>query len=56
MWIEARGVAKPLIRLPLPGKVGRALRDGALTEREARQGRSTWAEWLGHTYADRAGH
>jgi len=42
----ARGVPKPMIRLPVPGKLGRALHDGQLTEPEARHGTKVWAEWL----------
>lgn len=45
-WKESRGVRRPTISLPLPGETASAVREGALTAPENRQGTTTWREWL----------
>jgi uncharacterized protein YbjT (DUF2867 family) len=46
-WRRATGTRAALVPLPLPGRLGRALRGGALTTDEADvHGRVTFADWL----------
>lgn len=45
-WKRARGVARPLVRLPLPGRLPAAFRAGWNTVSEEERGRVTWEEWL----------
>jgi len=45
-WMEARGVRKKLVRLPLPGAAARALRAGKNTAPEGARGAIRWREWL----------
>lgn len=45
-WLEARGVRKKLLRLPLPGAAARALRAGKNTAPEGAHGTIRWREWL----------
>jgi hypothetical protein len=44
-------MTKSLIRIPIPLTLGRALREGYLTEPGARHGAIIWEEWLGRRYA-----
>ncbi|NUO49035.1 MAG: NAD(P)H-binding protein [Polyangiaceae bacterium] len=46
-WCHARGVRAGVIPIPLPGKMGRAARDGALTNPERAVGKETFSHWLG---------
>lgn len=45
-WSAATGRRRLTIPTPLPGKSGRALHDGALTNPEAQRGTLTFAQWL----------
>jgi uncharacterized protein YbjT (DUF2867 family) len=45
-WRKARGVKKPYIHLPLPGKIAHGFRNGYNTCPQNRQGKITWAQWL----------
>lgn len=46
-WRRATGRTAILVPLPLPGKIGRALRDGGLTDGQPDvRGTVTFAEWL----------
>lgn len=46
-WKAARGSRAVRVAMPLPGRVGRALRDGALTDPAApHRGATTFEEWL----------
>ncbi|MEO3819651.1 NAD(P)H-binding protein [Plantactinospora sp. B24E8] len=45
-WLAARGVRRPLLRLPVPGRFGRELRAGALTTDRGDRGRITWSDYL----------
>lgn len=45
-WREATGRHRPLLPLPWPGEVGRALREGAHTSRGAWRGRRTFAQYM----------
>lgn len=48
-WKEARGVRRPVVRLPIPGTTAARLRDGAMTAQDGRAGTETWREWLDRT-------
>jgi uncharacterized protein YbjT (DUF2867 family) len=54
-WLGARGMRRPVLRLPLPGATAVAFRGGEATAPERRYGRVTWTEWLHRTYATAAG-
>ncbi len=46
-YLAATGRGGPVVTVPLPGRWGRALRDGTLLAGpDARLGRQTFAEWL----------
>lgn len=55
MWMAARGMRKPVLRFPLPGAFGRAMRRGDATAPRHAVGRLTWAEWVRARYAGPAG-
>jgi uncharacterized protein YbjT (DUF2867 family) len=48
LWREARGVKKPLLSIPLPGRAAAALRAGANTVPVGEHGTISWRDWLGH--------
>lgn len=54
-WLDVRGLKKRVVRVPLPGKTARGLRQGALTCPDGLRGTITWQEWLERTYAQPAG-
>lgn len=45
-WMDARGVRKRLLRVPLPGAVARGFRAGKNTAPEGARGVIGWREWL----------
>lgn len=49
-WIKARGLRRPIVHLPLPGKTAAAFRNGYITCPEHQDGTITWEEWLQETY------
>ncbi|MGH2593675.1 MAG: SDR family oxidoreductase [Anaerolineae bacterium] len=49
-WLKARGMRRPIIHLPLPGKIAHGFRNGYNTCPQHRQGRVTWEEWLQKKY------
>lgn len=49
LWKDARGVRKPLINIPLPGKTAAAYRAGYNLALQGDRGRLTWQEWLQQT-------
>ena len=49
-WMQARGLRRPIARLPLPGKTAAAFRNGYITCPEHTDGKMTWEEWLQETY------
>lgn len=53
-WLDVRGLKKRVVRVPLPGKTARELRQGALTCKDGLRGTITWQEWLERTYAQPA--
>ncbi|MBF9132351.1 NAD(P)H-binding protein [Plantactinospora sp. S1510] len=50
-WLTVRQVRRPLLRLPVPGRLGRAFRAGALTSATGNRRRISWHDYL----VDRAG-
>jgi uncharacterized protein YbjT (DUF2867 family) len=49
-WLRARGLRRPVIHLPLPGKTADAFRRGYVTNPDHRQGKITWSEWVQRQY------
>jgi uncharacterized protein YbjT (DUF2867 family) len=49
-WMHAQGRVKPLLSLPLPGRVAAAVRRGELTARDHAVHGVTWDEWLQSKY------
>ncbi|WP_224450503.1 SDR family oxidoreductase [Haloprofundus salilacus] len=47
----ARGLRRPIIRFPIPGKTMTAFRTGQATCPDHRVGRVTWEEWFAERYA-----
>lgn len=45
-WKAQRGVRKPTLRIPIPGKIAAAFRAGHNTVPDAERGTVTWQEWL----------
>lgn len=45
-WMRARGVAKRMLQVPVPGRIAAAMRRGALTAPDRAVGTLTWADWL----------
>ncbi|GAB3977106.1 NAD(P)H-binding protein [Plantactinospora veratri] len=45
-WLAARQLRRRLLRLPVPGRLGRAFRAGALVSPTGDRGRITWSEYL----------
>jgi uncharacterized protein YbjT (DUF2867 family) len=43
-FLHARGVRRPLVRIPVPGRLTQAA--GGLAASNARHGTTTWSEWL----------
>jgi uncharacterized protein YbjT (DUF2867 family) len=52
-WRAARGVKKPLLSIPLPGRAAAALRAGANTVPSGEHGTLRWRDWLyAHAHDD----
>lgn len=49
---DARGVRRPVVRLPLPGSTASSFRAGEATCPERAVGTVTWAEYLGREFGD----
>ncbi|MFC6596266.1 SDR family oxidoreductase [Kitasatospora paranensis] len=45
-WLRAAGKRRPVLAVPLPGKLGAGLRAGALTSPARAVGRRTWEQYL----------
>jgi uncharacterized protein YbjT (DUF2867 family) len=45
-WKRARGVRKPIVPVPLPGRVAAAFEAGKNTTLDADRGRVRWTDWL----------
>ncbi len=50
-WLAAQGKHRPIVHLPLPGKLSAGFRQGLNTTPRNRVGKLTWAEWLQARYA-----
>jgi uncharacterized protein YbjT (DUF2867 family) len=50
-YMSAVGRTRPLLRLPVPGRVSRAFRDGVHTNPDRAVGESTWSQYLRSRYA-----
>lgn len=50
-WLDARNERKRILRMPLPGKTVRAIRQGKLTCPDEKHGTITWEQWVRETYA-----
>jgi uncharacterized protein YbjT (DUF2867 family) len=46
-WKQARGVRKPIVHLPVPGRVAAAFKAGKNTTLDADLGQVRWRDWLG---------
>ncbi|HEX5708967.1 MAG TPA: NAD(P)H-binding protein [Pyrinomonadaceae bacterium] len=53
-WMEAKGVRKRLVRLPLPGATAAAFRAGKNTTPETVRGVMSWREWVARHARPRA--
>lgn len=51
-WMAAQAMRRPIIYLPVPGKLSAGFRRGLNTTPQNRAGKMTWAEWLAAHYAD----
>ena len=49
-WLAARGVRRPILRVPIPGRLGRAFRAGGLTTTATPMGTRTWEDYLAEKY------
>jgi uncharacterized protein YbjT (DUF2867 family) len=52
-WMEARGLRRRLIRLPVPGRIAAGFRTGKNTTSEALRGVIRWRDWLTQHKASR---
>lgn len=50
-WLTATGKRRPILPVRIPGRLGRAFRDGHLTAPAAPRGGRTWREYLAAKYA-----
>ncbi|GIG91403.1 SDR family oxidoreductase [Plantactinospora endophytica] len=48
-WLAARRIRRPLLRVPVPGRLGRSFRAGALVPSTGDRGRITWRQYLAGT-------
>lgn len=49
-WLQARGRQRRIWNLPVPGRAGRAFRNGAQTAPDHATGTMTWEDWLRQRY------
>ena len=49
-WLDARNEHKRILRMPLPGKTVRGIRQGKLTCPNEKHGTITWTQWVRETY------
>jgi uncharacterized protein YbjT (DUF2867 family) len=50
LWEEARGLRKPVVSIPIPGKLGAAFREGHNTNPVGELGFLRWSDWLAREY------
>jgi hypothetical protein len=46
VWLAAKGKRRPVLRPPVPGRTGRAFRDGVHLCPDHADGTITWEQWL----------
>lgn len=49
-WLEATGIRRPHLPIRIPGRLGRAFREGLLATQAEPRGTRTWQEFLRSTY------
>jgi uncharacterized protein YbjT (DUF2867 family) len=49
-WLRARGSRRPVWPIRIPGRIGRAIRAGALTTETRPTGTRTWRDYLAEKY------
>lgn len=49
-WVVATGGRKRVVRVPVPGRTGRAFRDGTVLTPDHAAGRATWEQYLAYRY------
>lgn len=49
-WLEARGLRRRIVHLPLPGKTAAAIRQGRITCPDKPYGTIAWQTWVQETY------
>lgn len=49
-WLQAQGIRKPLLQIPIPGKFGATMRAGYATAPEKARDGLTWETWLQRHY------
>lgn len=49
-WLRSRGKRRPIVSLPVPGRIGRAFRDGVHTCPDQAVGTVTWEDFLTVNY------
>ncbi|GAA3775389.1 NAD(P)H-binding protein [Plantactinospora mayteni] len=54
-WLAARRIRRRMLRLPVPGRLGRAFRAGALVPSTGDRGRITWRDYLAAGPSEQAG-
>jgi uncharacterized protein YbjT (DUF2867 family) len=50
VYLRARGLRRPVLALPVPGRVAAAIRRGALLVPDRQEGRRTWEEFLAERF------
>jgi uncharacterized protein YbjT (DUF2867 family) len=54
VWLDAQGMRRPIVHLPLPVAWAAGFRQGYNTDPRARYGKITWADWVRHKYGTQA--
>jgi len=54
IWLQTHGRPRPVLTVPIPGRVGRSVRDGALCNLDRAVGRTTFQAWTAAQLADRS--
>lgn len=51
VWTDVRGLRRPLVHVPVPGRIAQGFRDGHTTVPDHRDGTISWRQWVEHRYA-----
>ncbi|GAB3407649.1 hypothetical protein GCM10027569_19800 [Flindersiella endophytica] len=49
LWLDVRGLRRPILRVRIPGRLGRTFRAGYLSENAQPAGARTWVAYLKET-------